>query len=223
MQDLAPFIEWDVANWSRALRFWERYSRLPWNGSRILEIGGRSGGLARWMASRGAEVLCTDIEFPEGIPEPCEDDSGGRIEYRLLNALEMDFSETFDRIVFKSVLGGIGRNGHPEWQQTALNKIHQALKPGGELLFAENLTGSPLHRFLRRKFVRWGREWRYVSIQEMLEFLDHFNSVDYHTAGFLGAFGRSERLRNILGSLDRATDRFVPRTWRYIIMGVAHK
>ena len=39
------------------------------------------------------------------------------------------------------------------------------------VFFAENLVASPLHTLFRRRFVKWGTEWRYVSLEEMHEFL----------------------------------------------------
>jgi hypothetical protein len=102
--------------------------------------------------------------------------------------------------------------------------MHRALKPGGELFYAENLTASPAHKFLRRKFVRWGTNWRYVSIFEMKEFLSPFSSESHATFGFTGAFGRTESQRNCLGFLDQTIfDRLVPDKWNYIIAGVAKK
>jgi hypothetical protein len=102
--------------------------------------------------------------------------------------------------------------------------MHKALKPGGELFFAENLIASPLHQFCRNRFVRWGSTWRYVSIQEMQQFLGGFSEVQYSTIGFAGAFGRSERQRDLLGRIDRLFfDRAVPEGWRYIIVGIAKK
>jgi hypothetical protein len=62
-------------------------------------------------------------------------------------------------------------------------------------------TEPAAHRFFRRKFVKWGAT-RYISVAEMEGFLSSFSKVQYRTVGFAGAFGRSERQRNILGLLD---------------------
>jgi len=168
--------------------------------------------------------LCTDIEKIE----PAQRIQTGReitgsIRYGQLDALDMPYKEEFDIILFKSVLGGIGRNNHPEKQREALQQIYHALKPGGELFFAENLAASPIHRYFRKKFVRWGGEWRYVTIPEMLEYLSPFSDVQYTTAGFTAAFGRMELVRKLLGYVDMATDRIVPPSWRYIMIGIARK
>ena len=48
--------------------------------------------------------------------------------------------------------------------------------------------------------------------------------VQYRTVGFAGAFGRSERQRNILGLLDAKDLNYdIPEHWRYIIVRVAKK
>ncbi|NOY36867.1 MAG: class I SAM-dependent methyltransferase [Chlorobi bacterium] len=222
--DRSKYIEWDVVNWSRALGFWRKHSSLKWQGIKVLEIGGRYGGLSLWLAEQGADVLCTDkekIELPQHIIP--ENKISGKIRYERLDALDIPFDKDFDIILFKSVLGGIGRNNQPGKQRKAIGEMYKALKPGGELFFAENLTASPLHRFFRKKFVRWGSEWRYVTIQEMLDDLRLFSEIKYTTAGFLGAFGRTEGMRKFLGYFDRAGDRIVPSAWRYIIIGVAKK
>jgi len=105
-----------------------------------------------------------------------------------------------------------------------MHQIHDALRPGGELWFAENIAGSPLHGFARRHFVPWGKSWRYPRIDEMLEFASMFSTVKYRTVGVLGAFGRTGRQRALLGRLDQAIcDRLVPESWRYIMVGVAKK
>jgi hypothetical protein len=104
-----------------------------------------------------------------------------------------------------------------------MREIYNALKPGGELWFAENLTGSALHRF-SRKFIRRGSLWRYVSLGEVQQFLSPFRRFSYRTTGFLAVFGRGGRARNLLGALDRAVFNHVaPERWRYVVIGAAKK
>jgi SAM-dependent methyltransferase len=129
--------------------------------------------------------------------------------------------EKFDVIVFKSMLGAINTR---ELQAKAINEMHKALKKGGELFFAENLTASSLHGFLRRKFVKWGNEWRYVTLEEMTAFLSPFSDLNTQAVGFAGTFGRTEKQRNLLGVSDRLLfDRVIPKHWKYILLGVARK
>ena len=127
----------------------------------------------------------------------------------------------FDVIVFKSMLGIINSR---DLQAKAIKEMHKALKAGGELFFAENLTASPVHQYLRRRFVRWGKLWRYVSIDEMKEFLSPFSNISLHAVGVAGTLGRSERQRNALGIFDKVVlDHITPNRWKYILLGVARK
>ena len=224
--DLLKFVEWDVRNWSGALDFWLAHSKQRLSGCDALEIGSRHGGLSLWLASQGANVLCTDLNGPteNAVQQHRASGLDNLIEYEAIDATQIPYTEQFDLIVFKSVLGGIGSRGGDAWQAQAIKEMHKALKKGGELFFAENLVASPLHQFLRRKFVRWGESWRYITLREFQEFLAPFSEVQLQTMGFAGAFGRSELQRNWFGSLDRLLfDRIVPENWKYIVTGVARK
>src|SRR5262249_26960153 len=136
-------------------------------------------GLSLWLALQGARVLSTDIQPPtltamrlhaaRGVSE--------YIQYEWMDATRIPYTMDFDVVLFKSVLGAIGRLGGRQSQAQAISEMYKALKPGGELFFAENLIGSPLHQFCRKKFVKWGNAWRYISVEEMQEFLTPFSTV----------------------------------------------
>ena len=223
---LKDIIEWDHTNWSVALYFWLKNTTVNLKDSYALELGARNGGLSLWLASRGCRVLCSDIGSPteeaKNLHQNYQLDH--KIAYAKIDATNIAGKNDFNIVLFKSVLGGIGRNDKKELQMVTMRQIYHSLKPGGELFFAENLKASPIHRFFRKKFVRWGSEWRYVTIEEMKEFSSMFSDFKYKTVGFLGAFGRTEWQRKILGILDRLIFNFiVPESWRYIIIGIAKK
>ena len=146
------------------------------------------------------------------------------IEYAELDATTIPYPDnTFDFVVFKSVLGAIGRNDHPENQQQAINEIHRVLKPGGFLFFAENLSGSSLHRIARNIFVPWGKSWRYVSVCELNEWLSIFETKEIYTTGFLAAFvSKPKWLKKMAANLDSRLV-FLPSKWRYVAYGHAQK
>jgi 2-polyprenyl-3-methyl-5-hydroxy-6-metoxy-1,4-benzoquinol methylase len=218
-------IQWDTMNWSQALQCWNRAFPLGLSGKKCLEIGSSAGGLSLWAASKGARVLCTDIVLPGTRAASLHAQYGVQdlVSYATLDASTMSFREEFDIILFKSVLGAIGRTSATQ-QDAAVRRMYEALKPGGCLLFAENLRGSRMHRALRKHFVSWSANWRYVSLQEMRSYLRCFAQVAIKTCGVVAAFGRNEVQRHILGRLDRAllTPLF-PAAWHYIVYGIAQK
>ena len=97
--------------------------------------------------------------------------------------------EAFDVIAFKSILGGIGANDHVERQRDAIERLHAALKPGGNLLFAENVAATRIHAAVRARFGAGKDGWRYPTMRELSALLRPFASVHGRTAGFLGTWG----------------------------------
>jgi SAM-dependent methyltransferase len=223
MNELQKFVEWDVRNWSAALDFWLANSTQNLSESRVLELGTDYGGLSLWFASQGARVISSDLNGVrrEAVERHAQSECAPLIEHLAVDATQIPFENEFDVVVFKSVLGGITPK---ERQARALREIHKALKPGGELFFAENLVASPVHMFFRRRAIKWGKTWRYVTAEEMREFLAPFAETRLATNGFAGTFGRTEAQRSLLALGDRLIfDRLVPDRWKYIMTGVARK
>jgi len=219
-------LKWDVDNWSAALEYWRQNGGIERAPLECLEIGANEGGLSVWLASLGHRVACSDLERTEEHARPLVARCGllDRVRFEDIDATAIPYKNAFDVVMFKSVLGGVGRNGNIALQRQAIASMYRALRPGGRLLFAENLSGSRLHKFFRSNFVQWGNAWRYVTIDEMLEFLRDFSDVTYSTTGVLGTFGRSEKQRRLLAGIDRAALNALTRpAWRYIIYGVATK
>lgn len=223
--DTKDIIQWDIVNWSRCLHYWEKEIGNNAIDKNALEIGSGNGGLSLWLAKKGMRVVCSDISDPKVSAGNihANHDFYGKITYEAIDATDIPYADYFDYIIFKSVLGGIGRNNRKDLQSKAIKQMRKCLKPGGKLLFAENLTGPPLHKYLRTKFVPWGESWRYVTIDEVKDLLSDFSDFGYKTWGFLGAFGRNEPQRSILGRLDSFLDFLVPASSRYIIYGAAVK
>ena len=223
---ICDIIDWDIVNWSRALDYWEENIDFANKKYNCLELGGRKGGLSLWLALKGNQALCSDLESPVKFAKqihekyPCNN----LIQYRSIDATKIPFENEFDLIVFKSILGGIGRNGKNELKKKTIEEIYKALKVNGAVLFAENTAASSLHKFLRKKFVKWGDgEWNYLKYDEVESLFSSFRKVRYITVGFMGAFGRNEFQRGVLGRIDRLLDRFVPKRKRYILIGIAEK
>lgn len=221
------FVEWDVVNWAKALSFWKRQAGAMLPGADVLEVGCRDCGISLWPLSAGARhVVCTDLGGPSQTAVDRHERYlvSGRVEHCDVDVTRMPFRDQFDVVIFKSVLGGIGGAGGSEGQRQAVAQMHAALRPGGVLLFAENMVSSPIHGLLRRRFVTWGDRWLYVDLPSLAAFLAPFERVELNTAGFLGAVGRTDNQRRILGSLDSLVgDWVVPRSWNYIAFGAAFK
>ncbi|MFN5843088.1 MAG: SAM-dependent methyltransferase, partial [Bacteroidota bacterium] len=218
-------IQWDVKSWSKALSYWD--SKVEWNKiQHSLELGGREGGLSLWLALKGKSVVCSDLKDVQKTAEQLHKrhQVSTWITYQDIDATNIPYEEYFDLIVFKSIIGGIGRNDNYKNQHKVFKEIYKALKPGGKLLFAENLAASAVHRRLRKRFVQWGSSWRYVSLDEMKEFLSDFSYYDSKATGLLGTFGRTERQRNVLSAVDDLVlNKICPDRWKYICYGIAEK
>lgn len=224
--DPAVVFEWDVANWSRALPVWEAALPVRLEGTRGLEIGARNGGLSLWLAGKGVQMVCSDLYGPAPEAHALHRRAGvdGRVRYAGIDATDIAFADAiFDLVIFKSVLGGVGHSDRIDKQLQAVREMHRVLKPGGMLLFAENLTGSAMHKWLRRSFVKWGQQWRYVTMNEMSMFIERFDAHQLWTAGCVAAFGRTEWQRQVLTRLDRVLEPWMPTSARYIVYGWARK
>ncbi|MCC7232747.1 MAG: class I SAM-dependent methyltransferase [Bacteroidia bacterium] len=218
-------LRWDVKAWSPALDFWE--TRVNWERvNNCLELGSREGGLSLWLAQKGKKVVCSDLENPENHASALHRKYGIQelVEYAAIDATSIPFENQFDLILFKSIIGGIGRNGRTDLQHRVFGQIQKALKPGGYLLFAENLRASILHQWLRRKYTPWGRSWRYLSVKELNEMMSAFQTVEIHATGFSSAFVRSHSFSAFFAGLDqKLLNYLIPADWKYIGYGMALK
>lgn len=218
-------LQWDIDSWMPALNFWEHAIRWP-DVHTACEIGARQGGLSLWLAQKKIATICSDLSDVKNTASPLHDkySVGKWIHYEDINATAIPYENAFDLIVFKSILGGIGKNNHFEAQQLVMSEIYKALKPGGKLLFAENLAASLLHQKLRQLFVKWGNTWRYLQLTEMHNLLHIFDSYTLHSTGFLAACGRSELQRSYLAKADKILfNKIFPQRWHYIAYGIAEK
>lgn len=225
-EQISDIIEWDISNWSHALHFWEKNLRLGSKESlNCLELGGNRGGPSLWLALNGHSVVCSDLENPEVHARKLHDKYNveNLVTYEAVNALEVPYKEQFDVVVFKSIIGGISRSGNDDRKKEIIDNCYNALKPGGILLFAENLEASFLHTFARKKFVKWGAEWNYLRYSELNPLLQRFSSSTFNTIGFFGAFGRSEKQRQLLSKIDHSIRFLIPKSKRYIVYGIAVK
>ncbi len=217
-------IEWDVVNWGKLVEQWEPYLNT---GKQLtcLEIGGRRGGLSLLAALHGNKVVCSDLDGPE--PRAVELHKAYQVDhlvqYQKINALEIPYNDHFDIVMLKSVLPSIGCFGGLQAINEAIAQIEKSLKRGGILLFAENLRGTRIHQFLRRRFTSWGSRVYYFEDDEIRDLLSNYTMAQYSKKGFLGALGRSEFQRSVLGKIDCYFDKIIPQESKYLVLGVAIK
>lgn len=219
---LEDIIQWDIENWSKALPFWETF--LPNRKDlRVAAFGEREGGISLWLALKGYDVECSDYNADL---QPAKDlhrkyKVESRVNYSKQNITSIQFNdEFFDVVVFKSVIGALGDKA---LQDKAFKELYRVLKPGGLLIFAENLQATRLHKFARKKFTNWGHRWRYIKVDETKEMLADFSEVHFKSQGFLATFGRSEEQRKRISRIDKPVSKIIPNSWSYILFGACIK
>ena len=216
--------QWDVRNWSHALEVWLRFPLLGTDPEpKALAVGERDGGLSLWLASLGCAVHCTDLHGPalEARTLHAEHGFQARVVYEAQDITALSYpAGIFDVVVFKSVIGALSTK---ERQRQALAELFRVLKPGGLLCFAENLTGTRVHRWLRKHFVQWDKYWRYLRWTDDADLLEGFDLLCAARFGFLANLGRSEAQRRFLGRIDAFLLPLIPASWRYILVVVARK
>lgn len=220
---MTDLVGWDVRTWSAAFRLWEGVVAEAPPVLRCLEIGAGPGGPSLWLARKGHDVLCTNQAQTVEIASPLHEryEYSGSIEYQTIDARELPFESEFDIAVFKSVLGGVGDRAE---QAKVVAGLLRSLKPGGRLLFAENIRGTVVHQAARSLMFRRRRaDWRFNSFYRLRELLGGFSSVTMNTAGVTAVFGTTEARRSALAGADRILAPITPPSWRYMAYGVATK
>lgn len=221
-EKLKLYLQWDELAWGKCLGLFKKIVTEKGISSG-LEIAANKGGISLFFASElGINMLCTDLDNPEErFNTVYKNLSTSNIKFAAINGLDMKLADnSIEMLVFKSFLGGMRTF---ENQQKAMNEIYRVLKPGGVLLFAENLGGSKLHRFFRRMLVPWGTSWRYITIGELEELIAPFGEKQIETFGFFSAFGKINFLKKLFYMFDQSTNSVLPNSMKYICYGYAIK
>jgi SAM-dependent methyltransferase len=181
--------------------------------------------LSLWAALKGHEVTCSDLFSPKDLASSLHEKYQvvNKVYYEALDVTDLPYENHFDIIFLKSILSSIGSNDRKDLQLKAIREIYKSLKPGGKLLFAENLSATSVHNIGRRIFVKWSKSLRYSSKKEIMEYLSEFKNIETRKIGFLGALGRNEKQRSYLGRIDKIFQKVIPNSWKYLIIGVAEK
>lgn len=224
---LQEIVGWDVGIWGKALPIWEKVVKER-NELRCLEIGANSGGLSLWLSMQKEvkSVVCSDLNntqekaaiLHERFPELKK-----KITYQNINVLEIDSSESFDLVVFKSVIGACNRLNVKNGKDLAMHNIFKILTKDGILLFAENMQGHGLHRWFRKIFVSWSEGWNYCTIEEWNQWLSYYSHYEIHFDGFFSVFGRNEWQKKLLSKVDDFISKVIPDNSKYMCYGYAIK
>lgn len=221
-QLLNDIIQWDVKNWSKLVNHWKPVIESK-NHKTALALGEREGGLSLWMALNNKDVTCTDYRLSDTLPLALhvKHNVQDKIKYAQEDVTNLSYkNESFDIVIFKSIIGDLKNK---ENQAKALKEAYRVLKPGGFLLFAENLRATKTHQFARDKFTNWGKDWIYPKLEDFKTNCSQFKSFEYETHGFLATFGRSEKQRFFLGKIDQLIKPITPKNWQYILFGTVQK
>jgi SAM-dependent methyltransferase len=195
---------------------------MPFKGKNILELGGKNASLSLWAAEKGGLVTCSDIVgFENQYSQKVNPIEKGSIRFEIIDALDIGLKETYDFILFKSMLGGIGRIGSEKLQMDVMRQVHKSLRKGGEVLFIENMRGAFIHQMYRKKYGATRNGWCYPSLSDFIKMSKIFSKVKYETFGVLGSSGNL--LIKVRKSFDFKFEKTFPKSWRYIFAGIYQK
>lgn len=137
---------------------WLLRSLAPKPDEKILDVGCGLGRLAEVIAEYGSEV--TGIDISEYAIERAKEKYKGReqLEFICANALDMDFKNSFDKILCYHFIEHLTLAD----ARILLQKMYSALKSGGTLVMGLPIDDGHL---LRRcvHFVATRRKWRYLG------------------------------------------------------------
>ncbi|MBC7350385.1 MAG: class I SAM-dependent methyltransferase [Candidatus Aminicenantes bacterium] len=109
----------------------------PQPGEKILDVGCGEGYLSEKIASCGALVKAIDLN-PKAIASARNRVKNERLEFRELDAAELDYPEAFfDKIVSFCVIE------HFVDDEKVLFQLARMLKPGGRLVFSADSLSNP--------------------------------------------------------------------------------
>ncbi|MCL1789754.1 MAG: class I SAM-dependent methyltransferase [Peptococcaceae bacterium] len=223
---LSDIVEWDIYTWSKGILYWDAtLGPILENPSKkkVLDLGARNGGTSLFFALKGLNCTCSDIHEPSEQAKTLHKRYGvsDLVRYECVDCTNIDFPDnTFDIVAFKSVMGSVGANNNFDNIEKAFDEIYRVLKPGGVLLFCENLQGAFLHMFLRKRFIRWSRTWNYLTLDYMNQSMGRFSEHSLHTYGFLNCMIKDNSAINWFDS--RLCRRLKPQN-QYMCYGHAQK
>ena len=167
-------------------------------------------------------MICSDIlAIDQQVKAKNKYLKKGNIEFEIIDALSIPYTNYFDYVIFKSVLGGIGRNNNYDAILTVMKQIKKCLRNNGECLFIENMKSTIFHHLIRKQFGAGKNGWYYPSIRDFVQLSKQFSSAKYRTFGLFGSTGKPFLTSRKM--IDKKIDQYVPEKWNYIYAGIYKK
>jgi SAM-dependent methyltransferase len=193
---LPYFVDWRPRLWVPPVQ-WLLGDLTRFRGKRVLDMGCRTGRMSCLFGLLGAEVLGVDlpgVSFESARQEAADAGVSGRVQFVSYSGKPATLAEgDFDFVFTKSTLVMI-----PDLKPF-LRALAVKMKPGGELLAAENLAGGWLMQLIRRLIVHRHRHTSFmqrihgVNAQFLATFDDAFAIVGRRDFAWLVAGIRARR------------------------------
>lgn len=233
-QLLSHIIEWDVANWSESIKFWEQHVPNPSNPSqaKVLALGERNGGLSLWLGLKGYNVVCSDYE---GVTQECKEMHAkygveNLMTYQNIDIYDIPFEDnTFDLVICKSVIGGLKLSHHDKTtrtlnnQQLAVNEIKRVLKPEAAFFGAENMRGSHLLHQIRTRYKKGNVGWRHFKVAELKGLFNDYSTKSFAFFGLAPGLTNNTLINKCIYLFNKVLDKITPKSLKYIAFIIAKK
>ena len=220
-------IGWDVGIWRKSLKFFdENIDFKKIHNALELGAGHQSGGYSLYLAQKGVDTICSSQhKIDEQNKKIYEKYNLSQfIKYEKVDILNIPYTDFFDLVCFKSVLGGIKTNFEPkETLEISFKQITKCLKKDGVLIFSENISSTIIHKLFRKKFATSIHGWSYFNIEELMRICDSsFHDYKHTTNGFITCFF-PESIREMLSFFDNYFFcRIIPSKYHYVFIAICN-
>ena len=222
---IKDIIGWDVGIWSKSLKFFdENIDFKKINNALELGSGHQSGGYALYLAQKGIHTICSSHLKTDDQNRNIHEkyNLSQFLKYETVDNLNIPYTDFFDLVCFKSVLGGIKTEFEPEKTlEISFKQITKCLKNDGMLIFSENISSTIIHKLFRKKFTTPIHGWNYFDIEELIRICDSsFHDFQNTTNGFMTCFF-PESIRKMFSYIDNYfLCKLIPSKYHYVFIAI---